>query len=100
MTPLTNVPPPTPADEFVCQYYCFPNDSAILIKPGSVPGIHYSNGIKFTDAQILAENTRQTEGICVGSHHRLVFGDLVEVSCPLTPVNTTTGLLAGAGIGK
>ena len=100
MIPLTNVPPPSPADEFFCQYYCFQNDSAILIKPGSVPGVHYTDGINFIEAQILAENTRQTEGICVGGHYRLVFGDLVEVSCPLTPVNITTGLLAGAGIGK
>ena len=84
----------------VCLDYCFPNDSAILVKRGSVPGVVYPNGIMYSSGQILAENTRQTEGICVGGHYRLVFGDLVEVSCPLTPVNITTGLLAGAGIGK
>ena len=84
----------------ICSEYCFPNDSAILVKRGSVPGVVYPNGIAYGSGQILAENTRQTEGICVGAHHRLVHGKLLEVSCPLTPVNTTTGLLVGAGIGK
>ena len=93
-------PAPEPADEFICFNYCFPENSTILVRPGSVPGITYLNGIRYQRGQILSVNTRQTEGVCVGGNHRLSFGDLIEVTCPLFPVNTTIGLLAGAGIGK
>ena len=70
------------------------------MRPGSVPGIIYPNGITYAQGQILSVNTRQTEGLCIGGNHRLSFGELVEVTCPLLPANLTTGLLAGAGIGK
>ena len=101
---MTTVDPPTPepADEIICFNYCFPENSTILVRPGSVPGISYSDGIDYTRGQILSTNTRQTEGLCVGGDHKFSFGTLevVEVTCPLSPVNLTTGLLAGAGIGK
>ncbi|XP_019855455.1 PREDICTED: uncharacterized protein LOC109584228 isoform X2 [Amphimedon queenslandica] len=97
VTPL-NPSTPLPAREVICFQYCFPENSAILVRPGSVPGITYPNGITYSLGQILSINTRQTEGLCVGGNHRLSLGDLVEVTCPLSPANLTTGLLAGAGI--
>ena len=100
----TTVDPPTPepADEIICFNYCFPENSTILVKPGSVPGVSYSDGIDYTRGQILSDNTRQTEGVCIGGNHKLLFGTLevLEVTCPLVPANTSIGLLAGAGIGK
>ena len=82
-------------------YYCLPDTSPeILVKPGSVVGIYYSNGLRYGQGQMLTYHSLHTKGTCVASEFRFQLGDLVEVSCPLTPVNTTTGLLAGAGIGK
>ena len=82
-------------------YYCLPNTSqVILVKPGSVLGIYYSNGLRYGRGQMLTYHSLHTEGTCVASDLRIQLGNLVEVSCPLTPVNITTGLLAGAGIGK
>ena len=82
-------------------YYCLPDTSPeILVKPGSVVGIYYSDGLSYGQGQMLTYHSLHTEGTCVASDFRFQLGDLVEVSCSLTPVNTTTGLLAGAGIGK
>ncbi|XP_019861479.1 PREDICTED: C4b-binding protein beta chain-like [Amphimedon queenslandica] len=47
---------------------------------------------------MLTHHTLQTEGTCVGNNLRFSLGDLVGVTCPLVPANTTTALLAGAGI--
>ncbi|XP_019855453.1 PREDICTED: membrane cofactor protein-like [Amphimedon queenslandica] len=93
-------PTPEPADEIICFNYCFPGNSTILVRPGSVPGISYPDGIDYTRGQILSDNTRQTKGVCIGGNHKLTFGTLevVEVTCPLSPANTSIGLLAGAGI--
>ena len=100
VTPISNAPDPYPAREMVCMYYCLPETSTVLVKTGSVVGIVYTDGVNYRRGQMLTQHTLQTEGVCVGGNHRFSFGDLVGVSCPLVPANTTTALLAGAGIGK
>ena len=81
-------------------YYCLPETSIVLVKPGSVVGIVYIDGVNYTRGQMLTHHSSQTVGTCVGNHFIYSLGELVEVSCPLVPANTSIGLLAGAGIGK
>ncbi|XP_019855444.1 PREDICTED: uncharacterized protein LOC109584225 [Amphimedon queenslandica] len=99
VTPISNAPGPYPAREIVCMYYCLPETSTVLVKPGSVVGIVYTDGVKYNNrGQMLTRHTFQTAGTCVGNSLRFSLGDIVGVTCPLVPANTTTGLLAGAGI--
>ncbi|XP_019855436.1 PREDICTED: uncharacterized protein LOC109584217 [Amphimedon queenslandica] len=98
VTPISNAPGPYPAREIVCMYYCLPETSTVLVKPGSVVGIIYTDGVSYYRGQMLTRYTLQTVGTCVGNDLIYSLGDLVGVSCPLVPANTTTALLAGAGI--
>ncbi|XP_019855456.1 PREDICTED: uncharacterized protein LOC109584229 [Amphimedon queenslandica] len=98
VTPISDAPDPDPAVEIVCMYYCLPETSTVLVKPGSVVGILYPEGVGYGRGQILTRHTLQTVGTCVGIDFRFSLGDLVRVSCRLVPANTTTALLAGAGI--
>ncbi|XP_019855452.1 PREDICTED: uncharacterized protein LOC100635491 [Amphimedon queenslandica] len=98
MTPISNAPGPYPAEEMVCMYYCLPETSIVFVKPGSVVGIVYTDGVRYGRGQILTHHTLQTVGTCVGNNLIYSLGDVVKTSCPLLPANTTTALLAGAGI--
>ncbi|XP_019855457.1 PREDICTED: sushi, von Willebrand factor type A, EGF and pentraxin domain-containing protein 1-like [Amphimedon queenslandica] len=81
----------------LCVYYCLPVNSTVFVKPGSVVGIVYTDGVDYNRGQILTRHSSQTVGTCVGNV-LLSQDDLVGVSCPIVPANITTALLAGAGI--
>ena len=100
VTLISNAPGPYPAREIVCMYYCLPETSKVLVKPDSVVGIIYIDGVNYHRGQMLTHVSSQTFGTCVGNDFVYSLVDLVKVSCPLVPANTTTALLAGAGIGK
>lgn len=99
VTPIVGDPDPNAARQIVCQYYCYPNDTDILVKSGTVLGITYTNRINYNFGQVLAENTQQTYGVCIATAVKFNFGSVFEVSCPMVPKNVSTTLLAGAGIG-
>lgn len=86
-----------PARLFSCRWYCF--NTSILVLPGSVIGIIYTstNPVR---GQMLAKNTLQTNGICLGQDIQYSFGIPNEVTCSTTNNNNSITLLAGASIGK
>lgn len=86
-----------PARRFSCRWYCF--NTSILILPGSVIGVIYTS-INAVRGQMLAQNTQQTNGICLGQDIQYFKGIPNEVTCSPTANNNSITLLAGASIGK